>query len=73
MRMPTLIVCALTVVSACSNPPISATNNTLATTHLANDATPSGDPNSVSVVSEALGQRLDQMLGTRQASSAVTH
>ena len=68
----TLIVCALAAVSACSNPTTSTAHSAAAPTRVASETAPSGNAGSVSMVSDALGQRLDQMLSSSRANGAMT-
>ena len=67
-----LIASATLALGACaSNTPPTSTN-TVSAVRLGGDNTRSGSPNSVNAVSDALGQRLDNMLAGRQTNAAVT-
>lgn len=64
-----LVVSSLLVLTACANatPPVSG-NAATGATRVAGVDPGNGGTNSVTAVSDALGQRLDSMLNTRQAS-----
>jgi hypothetical protein len=64
-----LVVSSLLVLAACANatPPV-AGNAATGTTRVAGVDPGSGGTNSVTAVSDALGQRLDGMLMARQTS-----
>ncbi len=67
-----LIASTTLALGGCAGNTASTSTNTVSAVRVGGDNTRSGSPNSVNAVSDALGQRLDNMLAGRQTKAAVT-